>query len=383
MSRGGFTIGPILAAACFVATPAGEPADDFAKSLHATRSGKNHWYGAANGGFEKWTGVGMDELGCTGCHGPADADGNPYADGYPGPSCADCHRSQERAVADAQCYGCHGRQATEAKKLKLPDVHREAGMSCTDCHGADELHGDGTSYVSMLQPGAIKADCAGCHAASDLPAGHADHDPHEGKLHCSACHTASVVTCYNCHFESQVRAHVKRAHKPLSGVVMLVNREEDGKFHTATFQSLTYEGKAFVAYAPFGAHTTVKKGRACTECHVGAPVGGENEAIRQYNESGVIRFTSWNEESGSLDWIRGVVPLPEDYAKTVQMAFLDFEGDLSLPPGRGAWSPLDQKTPDGTQMLFASPLTREQMEKLGFAARKAETVRPCNGSTQQ
>jgi hypothetical protein len=131
-----------------------------------------------------------------------------------------------------------------------------------------------------------------------------------------------------------------------------------------------------VAYAPFGAHSPVKKGRACTECHVGKPVGGENEAIRQYNESGVIQFTRWNAESGSLDWIRGVVPLPEDYAETVRMAFLAFDGDPSLPPGQGAWSPLDKAIPDGTQMLFASPLTREQMEKLGFAARKAGNGEP-------
>jgi len=219
----------------------------------------------------------------------------------------------------------------------------------------------------MLQPGAIGTDCEDCHAASALPAGHAGYDPHGGKLHCSACHTTSVVTCYNCHFESQVQAHVKRPHRPLGDFVMLVNREKDGKVHTATFQSLTYQGKSFVAFAPYASHAVVKQGRACAACHAGEPVNGDNEAIRQYNESGVIRFTRWNAETNSLDWIRGVVPLPEDYAQSLQMAFLAFDGDPAAPLGQGSWSPLDTTTPDGSQMLFATPLTREQMKKLGFA----------------
>lgn len=122
-------------AACSVATPAGEPADDFPSSLHATRAGKNHWYGAANGGFEKWTGVGMGQLGCT-------------------------------------------------------------------------------------------------------------------------------------------------------------------------------------------------------ERHVGKPVEGRSEAIRRHNETGVIRFTRWNAETRSLAWIRGVAPLPEDHARTLQMAFLAFGGSSPRPRGK-------------------------------------------------
>jgi hypothetical protein len=256
----------------------------------------------------------------------------------------------------------------ESVRLKLPDVHRAAGMQCWDCHEAREVHGDGTEHGSMLEAGVIDADCEGCHPATSRSASHGDHDPHEGALHCSACHVASVVSCYNCHFESQVRAHVKRAHRPIGDFTMLVNREKDGKVYPATFQSLTYQGEAFVAFAPYSAHAVTKRGRSCAECHVGDGFGEENAAIAQYNAEGIIRFTEWDAETRTLRWMRGVVPLPKDYRKRLRMAFLTFDGDPASPAGKGSgsWSPLDTDRWDGSQMLFARPLSREQMKKLGF-----------------
>jgi hypothetical protein len=311
---------------------------------------------------------------CTACHGPHDADGKAYAEPYSGAGCVDCHSAEDNAVSEAQCLGCHGRQATERKVLEAKDVHVEAGMFCWDCHGDEEMHGDGTEYASMLEPGAIRADCASCHPERDLPAKHAEYDPHQGRLHCTACHTASVISCYNCHLESQVQAHVKRANRPLHDFVMLVNREKDGKVHTASFQSLTYEGNAFVAFAPYTAHATTKQGRGCADCHVDQPVGGANEAIAQYNETGAIRFAKWDAERRALDWIHGVVPIPEDYAKTLKMEFLTFGGDPATPAGEDKrnWASIGKQSWDGSQMFFASPLNREQMDKLGFHA--GETV---------
>jgi hypothetical protein len=208
-----------------------------------------------------------------------------------------------------------------------------------------------------------------------------------------------VISCYNCHLESQVQAHVKRANRPLVDFVMLVNREKDDKVHTASFQSLTYEGNAFVAFAPYTAHTTTRTGRGCADCHVNEPAGetkpatGEgmtatggssrpagatNEAIAQYNESGEIRFSTWNAEARSLEWIRGVVPIPEDYAATLKMDFLAFNGDPATPAGedRQNWSSIGKDHWDGSQLFFASPLTREQMDKLGFRRTDRAPVRP-------
>lgn len=356
-----------------------EPEEDFSTSLHATRVGKPYWYGASNGGFEKWTGVPIERLGCQDCHGPVNADGEPYAKTFPGAGCIDCHPSATGRFDDVtqqQCLGCHGRQAMEAQRLGLGDVHREAGLECWDCHGSDDLHGDGTTYASMLEPGAIDVDCTDCHERGGLSAEHDAHDPHDGALHCSACHVQTVISCYNCHFESQVEAHVKRAKQPLHGFVMLVNRDEDGKVHPASFQSLTYRGSAFVAFAPYAAHTVSRAGRDCADCH--ADQGGRNEAIAEYNASGLIRFTRWDAATRSLSWIHGVVPLPRDYRKRLAMEFLTFDGDPAVPAGedRQNWSAIGKRSWDGSQLFFASPLSREQMDKLGFALALELDVEP-------
>jgi hypothetical protein len=376
MPRRASVLTAILISLCCVVVAGETPVDQastqaatLVTSLHATRAGKGHWYSAANGGFERLTGVGIEQLGCTECHGKSNADGDPYPAEYPGAGCIDCHASADQSVAEAQCLSCHGRQGMEAGRLGLPDVHRDAGMVCWDCHGSQDLHGDGTSYRSMLEPGAIKAACEDCHTPSKLGPQHAEYDPHDGALHCSACHTRSVISCYSCHFESQVEAHVKRAHRPLDGFVMMVNRDQDGKVHAATFQSLTYQGKGFVAFAPYSAHT-IGQGRSCTECHVGKPVNGSNAAISQYNSQGEIRFAEWDAEAGSLSWLKGIVPIPVDYKQTLRMDLVTFDGDPASPLGQGSWSALGSERWDGSQMLFATPLTREQMDKLGFA-RKA------------
>ena len=279
--------------------------------------------------------------------------------------------SQDRyglgAVEQDQCYSCHGRQKTEATTLRLPDVHRDAGFVCWTCHSTEDIHGDGNEYFSMLEPGAIDADCEDCHNDSGrpLPADHGSYDPHNGALHCAACHTVSVISCYNCHFESQVDAHVKRAKQPLSGFVMLVNREKDGKVFPASFQSVSYEGEAFVAFGPYAAHSITAEGRTCSECHNN--MGGANEAITQYNATGQMQFASWDDDGKVLSWLKGIVPIPADYESTLKMDFITYDGDPSDPPGPSTnWSSIGKDTWDLHQMFFASPLTRSQMEKLGF-----------------
>jgi len=183
-----------------------------------------------------------------------------------------------------------------------------------------------------------------------------------------------VVSCYNCHFESQAEAGVKRALRPVSGFVLLVNRDKDGKVHPATFQSLTYRGKSFVALAPYSAHAVSRKGRGCNECHVGGERGGSNAATEDYSATGILRFSSWDGENQELRWNRGVIPVPEDWKTSLRMVFMTFTGEPSSPPGKdaGAWTALESDRPDGTQMLFARPLTREQMERIGFREKEGK-----------
>ncbi|MEJ2636085.1 MAG: T9SS type A sorting domain-containing protein [Calditrichia bacterium] len=356
---------------------------NFATSLHKERKGKNYWYGADTSvthapapGFESLTNVPISNpnVACLSCH-PGDnldANGDPYPIPYPGANCVDCHATATSPfpgpVTEDDCYGCHSRQKAEKVTLGYADVHRDAStpLECWDCHRKSDLHGDdGISYNSMLEPGAIKADCAnsGCH--DNLPAGHAANDPHGGALHCSACHTKSVISCYNCHFESQVDAALKRAKQQIHDYVILVNRTSDGKVHTATFQSLSYKGNSWVAFAPYAAHTITKTdARKCADCHLN--FGGQVAAIQEYNTNHLIQFATWNSTDSTLSWLHGVVPMPADYQTTFKMDFITYNGDPSDPvaPSKN-WSFLKSNW-DGHQMFFATPLTKVQMQKLGF-----------------
>ncbi len=345
----------------------------FETGLHVKREGKSIWYDT---GFYLLTGVPMNQLGCLGCHGPVNADGDAYGPDYQ-PACIDCHPTGDfsrDALSVEQCLGCHGRQATEIA-TGITDVHRTHGMVCWDCHRNEEIHGDGTRYVSIHVPGAIKTDCSDCHQS--LPPEHANKDPHQGKLHCAACHSQSVVSCYNCHFDSVVEHQIKRAKQPIGGFVFLLNREKDGKVGTGTFQSLTYKGKSFVAFAPYFGHTITAEGRDCKACHVN--MGGSNEAIEAYNSTGAIRFATWNESDSTLSWMKGVVPLPADYEQTLKMDFLEYGGDPSDPASPGKNWLLASHDWDGQHMLFSTPLTREQMGKLGFLLTAVERLDPCTG----
>ncbi len=347
----------------------GTIADNFATSLHGTRAGKIYWYGKDNGGFEMLTNVPISEMGCVECHGPANADGVPNDENYK-PGCVDCHPSGSAFNPDSikvdQCYSCHGRQKKEIA-LGFTDVHRDAGMKCWDCHTMNDMHGDGSSPQSMLEANSIEADCAndGCHPDGSLPSDHAAKDPHNGKLHCTACHAQTVISCYNCHLESKIEGHLKRAYKPINDFVILANREKDGKVYPMTFQSLTYQGKSFVAFGPFTSHTITKEGaRVCTDCHLN--FGGTVEAIQDYNDDGILQFAKWNDEDSTLTWLHGVIPMPEDYQRSFKMDFITYNGDPHDPVGPSKnWSFVKGEW-DGHQMFFATPLTREQMANLGF-----------------
>jgi hypothetical protein len=363
---------------------------NFFTSLHATRLGKNFWYGADISktgapapGFESLTGVPIDNpnVACNQCHSSSnlDANGDQYENPYPGANCVDCHATKTAGmpVSEDQCLNCHSRQKTEFATLNYTDVHRSAStpLKCWSCHKSAELHGnDGVKYNSLFEPGAMKTECEDCHKteAGTLP-NHAAYDPHSGKLDCDACHSQTVISCYNCHFESQVENHLKRAKQPIHGFVLLANITKSGKIGTISFQSLSYQGKTWAAFGPYHGHSITDEGRKCADCH--ANFGGQIEAISQYNQTGLMKFATWNSGDSTLSWLKGVVPMPADFRRSFKMDFLTYNGSPADPvvPSKN-WSAIGKDTWDGHQMFFATPLTEKQMAKIGFDTTKTTEV---------
>jgi hypothetical protein len=365
----------LLLSICFLAgyvLPLLAQPANFGTSLHKTREGKPTWYNAENGGYETLTGAPIEDLGCTSCH-PGDgldANGDPVVDPFVA-NCVDCHATNSGnpgPVTEADCLGCHGRQG-KLRQLGWSDVHRDATVPlvCWDCHGTTDMHGDGTPYTSMLEPGAVVTDCeqAGCHES--LPPGHAANDPHGGALHCSSCHMQTNLSCYNCHFDSQVEEHVKRAKQPITNFVILMNRAKDGKVHPATFQSLYHDtsGGSWIAMAPNYTHSATKTGaRTCSDCHQN--MGGSIPAIEEYNAGGGIKFATWNSGDSTLSWKQGIVPLPVDYMYSFNMDFITYEGNLSDPPAASKNWTYVKSVADGFQLLYGTPLSKVQMAKIGM-----------------
>ncbi|HKB52666.1 MAG TPA: JDVT-CTERM domain-containing protein [Ramlibacter sp.] len=332
------------------------PEETFPTSLHATRPGKQHFYAQQRGGFEQLTGVPMSDLPCTACHAPTKADGTPIDNATYKPDCTDCHKQEGDKVADSVCLGCHQRQGLE--KTRFPDdVHAAAGFTCITCHTEREMHGDGTSYVSQLQQGAMDAKCQNCHQG--MPTNIAAHDGvHLSSLDCNACHAQSVITCNDCHFDSQVAGGGRRYYAPAaSGFTYLVRREGSGKIHTATMQTLVYKDKSFVVIAPYTAHSIAKKARTCADCH-------DNANLRAYSASGKMAITRWDASANKLKTIGGVVPVPPDWQTAFTFDHVTYTGDPASPvTDPNAWA-FAKSGNDLQQMLFAEPLTAEQIKKL-------------------
>lgn len=364
---------------------------DFSTSLHGTRQGKVTWYEDANG-FMQLTQVPMDSLPCLGCHPTTFANGDTVDPAIYAPDCKDCHDfAQGTAVAQTTCLGCHSRQGAEINlsgnpnpdvAARFTDVHRDAGMVCTDCHTEKEMHGDGVSYTSMNQPGAMEVSCTneGCHPLESLP-NVAEHAMHSDDLYCNACHVKTVMTCYNCHFETEVQAHKKRFYgpPPMNGFVMLLNSEKHGKVATASFQSLTYGDTTFYAVGSFSGHTVTAEGRVCEDCH-------NTALVQDYTTSGEIPVVTWDATEGKLMPTQGVIPVPPDWQTSLKLDFVRFlgvpEDPLDNPVNPANWEFMKTGA-DASQMLFATPLTTEQMDKLATPVPTKENFSKSLHATRQ
>ena len=352
------------------------PAETFPTSLHdADFKGMEYFYSAAQGGFETVTGVayGDDLLDCHVCHDKSRWENADPPVEWPGTdSCLNCHddlSDPSAGIDESRCLACHGRQSAESGPLALSDVHRDAGITCMGCHSLSEMHGDGNVYNSLLE--SPSPECADCHTeggtAPAPPATVTEHATHAANIDCSTCHMQSVISCYNCHFDTQLAGAGKRAFTKNKDFIFLVNR--DGKVHGATFQSLVYEQSTFNVIAPYYAHSITADGRNCADCH--ANFGGDIPAITEYNDAGTITLTTWDEMAegaARLTGPSGVIPVPEDWATAFQFAWLDYTGDPETPVADtdpALWVNIEDGPAAMTQMLFATPLTAQQMSALG------------------
>lgn len=308
----------------------------FLSSLHHTAKGMEYWYDKENGGAEKITGIPYDDLTCKNCHTT---------------SCDACHKAEkegkayystEQAKNQEMCLNCHSRQKTMMFKIDQPrdemDVHFAQGMECLDCHTAKEMHGDGTAYPSMLEPGAMDVKCENCHSEVKPSMSHKIHGK---KLDCSACHTRRVVTCYNCHFDTRVKEGKKVA-IPSTDWMFLINRND--KVTSGNFQSLVYQGKTFVAFAPFFSHSVKKQGWGCSDCH-------GSEIVKKMEKKKLE--LAWYKK-GELQSQKGVIPIVDGK--------FDF---LFLDRIEGEWVPIkDAPDPVVQYTAYGTPLSAEQFEKL-------------------
>jgi hypothetical protein len=302
-------------------------------SLHNTTAGMEYFYATAQGGFEGLTGVPYDNLSCRNCHAdPA--------------NCATCHEADQAGdmlpPENEACMACHGRQGLEMKKWT--DVHRDAGMKCIDCHSAEEVHGDGTAYNSMLE-GIIKVRCEDCH--SDVLAEHdglTNASQHLDAVDCSACHTQASTVCYNCHFDTEIAGQGKVAYKPGNPWKFLVKR--DGKIHLGSIMTLVNGNDAMIAMAPFYSHTVyTPSNEICAECH-------ENDLWKEYQANGTMNLVSWNAAGDSLDFVQNeVIFVPTDWETALRFDFVT-KDSIGAP----TWKHLVPDTV-GHQMLFCEPLS--------------------------
>lgn len=316
---------------------------NFETSLHKTIAGMEWFYNQPKG-FGAVSGVDYETAGCGNCHSEL-SEVNP---------CFSCHTDGVETTPkpdNDKCFVCHSRQSTTfsaSSPVQEEDVHIQGNdFECSRCHGSGDLHGDGTAYTSMLQPGAIDTKCEDCHGQSVIDAHSSTLQNHMDKMECQVCHTQTVISCYNCHFETLLNDGVKKAYKPISDFVFLMNNDE-GKLTTASFQSVSYQDKNFVVFAPYYAHTigTKEEARSCSDCH-------DSAAIDQLNDEGKITFSKW--EGGELVNMTGVIPLV-DFDK-LEMQFLEWDG--------AAWSPKEGGITD-SQIEFGSALTEDQLESLGY-----------------
>ena len=178
----------------------------YGKALHYTAMGHKTGVGGRFSAAEMKQFAGqVFEKSCRSCHA----------------SCGDCHVQKPsigginlglieghkfvRKDEGKTCALCHGGRVYPeftGDYEGSADVHYQKGMLCMDCHKKEQMHGDGTQYLTK-EDVKSRPRCVTCHSKlgnEANPMTKTAHTKHEGKVSCYGCHSGgNYRQCYNCH----------------------------------------------------------------------------------------------------------------------------------------------------------------------------------------
>ena len=201
-------------------------------------------------------------------------------------TCTKCHQGYIAVMGHGEetteitidtCDVCHLKKQTSTFVGDMPahsskgphaDVHYEKGLICTDCHSAEEMHGDGNTYAHQQQ--AVTTACEDCHRSpgkvvkgmnvTQYSPEISAHEIHEETLDCTACHVGWVTTCVNCHLET------RKAEGIVTDEFYLV-KASDGKIKPFLKMSASYGDETHIGYGEWMSHTITAEAKDCAFCH--------------------------------------------------------------------------------------------------------------------
>ncbi len=353
---------------CFIPFVLHAQPQHFDTSLHKTSKGKEYFYSSEQGGIDSLLHIPYETFKCTDCHGETLADGTPVESDTYTPGCQDCHAQVGDTPKEEVCFNCHVSSFPYEERLGYTDFHREEyGMTCWDCHSTEDIHGDGTTYNSMFEAGAVDAACENCHdPLSENP----EHIQHQADIHCASCHTQASFMCANCHVNSLTEGGQWRTVTMRKDYLMLGRRTKDQKVYPVNFQQFQYttpagKDETFALFFPSYAHGLRKDGRVCEECH-------GNNHMQAYAESHKVLLSKWHPDTHELETPTGVLPFPFDYDSSLQFNYMKYTGKLDSPDTDPTkWEVATEET-TRFQLMFVQPLSEEDLTELAIPRKREQ-----------
>ena len=207
-------------------------------------------------------------------------------------TCTKCHQGYKpvpghgdecEEITIDTCDPCHLTKQTSTfvgdmpkHKSKGPhaDIHYEKGLTCMDCHSAEEMHGDGNIYAHQME--AVTTECEDCHNSPgkvvkemnvtqyslDIPS----HKIHDATLDCTACHTGWTTRCVNCHLDLLESDGIKKTDGIETDAFYLV-KASDGLIKPFLKMTTSYGDKTHTGYGEWMQHTITADAKDCAFCH--------------------------------------------------------------------------------------------------------------------